>query len=134
VRKEILATLLISAYWIIAGFLVAYSAWDRGFMAAGTGTFQSTLPDPYGLGIILAAAGLIFSFVVLRTLLPSRATQRHRLMRLLDDIGVDEVEAIQQRLAALPDEPDEMERAASLRHAASLRALLQEEKRKNRAD
>jgi hypothetical protein len=129
-RKELLTTLVISAYWIVAGFFVAYSAWDRGFMAAGAGTFQSTLPDPYSLGIILAVAGLIFSFAVIRALLPSRATQRRKLMRLLDDVGIDEIDTIQRKLNAISDDyaPEEIERAASLR------TLVQAQKRKNGAD
>jgi hypothetical protein len=129
-RKELLAALLISAYWIIAGFLVAYSAWDRGYMVSTNFSFQSALPDPYSLGIPLAVVGLILTFVLLRTLLPSRATQRKRLLRLLDDVGVEDVEVIQRKLNAVSSEysPDELQRAASLE------ALLREPKRKNRAD
>ncbi len=87
------------------------------------------MPDPWSLGIVLAAAGLVFSFIVLRTLLPSRATQRRRLMRLLDDIGAEDIDAIQHKLAARSAEDD----FGDLERAASLRSLLQEEKRKNRA-
>ncbi len=132
-RKELLAALLTSVYWIIAGFFVAYSAWDRGYIIGGANNFpgyQSTLPDPYALGIVLAAAGLVFSFIVVRTLLPSRATQRRRLMRLLDDIGAEDIDAIQHKLAARSAEDD----FGDLERAASLRSLLQEEKRKNRAN
>ncbi len=131
-RKELLTTLLISAYWIIAGFFVAYSAWERGYIVGGASNFpdyQSPMPDPYSLGIVLAAAGLIFSFVVIRTLLPSRATQRRKLMRLLDEVGIDEIDTIQRKLSAITDEQgaDEIDREASLE------TLLRQEKRKNRA-
>lgn len=129
-RRELLATLLTSAYWIIAGFAVAYSAWDRGYLVGGANNFpdyQSALPDPYGLGIVLAVIGLIFSFIVIRTLLPSRATQRRRLMRLLDDIGVDEIDTIQRKLSAINDEYG----SEGIERAESFRELLQEPKRKN---
>ena len=81
-RKEIVATLLISLYWIIAGFFVAYAAWDRGFLSGaaaynvGVWPYQPALPDPYTLGIPLAIIGVIFTFILIRTMLPSRATQR----------------------------------------------------------
>ncbi|MBI1257792.1 MAG: hypothetical protein GC204_10010 [Chloroflexi bacterium] len=133
-RKEILATFLISLYWIIAGFLVAYSAWDRGYLSGsaaynvGQWLYQPALPDPYTLGIPLAIIGVIFTFVLIRTMLPSRATQRRRLMRLLDEIGVEDIDAIQRKLTSVSNEADEIEQAVSLR------TLLQEQKRKNGAD
>lgn len=129
-RKELLATLLISTYWIIAGFVVAYSAWERGYIVGGARNFpdyQSPLPDPYSLGIVFAVAGLIFSFIIIRTLLPSRATQRRKLMRLLEDVGIEDVEVIQRKLSAINDEYG----AENLERAASLEALLHEQKRKN---
>ena len=130
-RKEILATLLISAYWIVSGFLVAYSAWDHGFLSGtsvynvGLYLYQSALPDHWSLGIPLAIIGVIFTFILIRTMLPSRATQRRRLMHLLDEIGVEDIDAIQRKLSAVSTEADEIERAVSLRE------LLQEQKRKN---
>ncbi len=132
-RKELLATLLTSAYWMIAGFFVAYAAWERGYVAGGANNYpayQSPMPDPFALGLVLLVAGLLFSFVVLRALLPARATQRRRLMRLLDEAGIEDVETIQRRLTAISDEYG----AASLDRAASLEALLHEQKRKRRAD
>ena len=132
-RKEIVATLLISLYWIIAGFLVAYSAWDRGYLSGiasynvGLYPYQPALPDPWTLGIPLLIIGLIFTFVILRTMLPSRATQRRRLLNLLDEIGVEDIDAIQRKLSAVSNEAEEFEKASSLRE------LLQEQKRKNGA-
>lgn len=130
-RKELLATILISLYWIIAGFFVVYAAWEQGFVVGIGNSFpdyHSTQPDPWALGLILAAAGLVFSFALLRTLLPSRATQRRRLMRLLDDVGVEDIDAIQRKLNAINDEygADTFDRANSLEMAG--------EKRKNRAN
>jgi hypothetical protein len=132
-RKELLAALLISAYWIIAGFVTAYAAWEQGYVAGGANnfpTYHSPMPDAWSLGLILMVVGLILTFVLLRTLLPSRATQRRRLMRLLDEAGIEDVEVIQRKLNAVSSEysPDELQRAASLE------ALLREPKRKNRAD
>ncbi len=129
-RKELLATFLICAYWISAGFFVAYSAWDRGYMVGVANSpslsYQSTMPDPFGLGIVLAVGGLIFTFVLLRVLLPSRATQRRRLMRLLDEVGIEDVDAIQRKLNAVSSEYPLEE----LRRAETLETVLRE-KRKN---
>ena len=130
-RKEIVATLLISAIWAIAGFLTAYSAWEMGISAAGFSQYvEPRLPDPFGLGILAGVIALILTFVILRVMLPSRATQRRRLIHLLDEIGVDDLDAIQRKLSAVSseDNPDELDRGASLR------ALLQEEKRKHQLD
>ncbi len=140
-RKELFATLLISLYWVISGFLVAYSAWDRGFLSGiasynvGVWPYQPALPDPYTLGIPLAIIGLIFTFILIRTMLPSRATQRRRLLKLLDEVGGEDIDMIQRKLQAsaasaeaVSSEADEIDRAVSLR------APLQEQKRKNSAD
>ncbi|MEO8395534.1 MAG: hypothetical protein ABI700_21245 [Chloroflexota bacterium] len=133
-RKELVATLLISLYWMISGFLVAYSAWDRGFLSGsaaynvGVWLYQPALPDPYTLGIPLAIIGVIFTFILIRTMLPSRATQRRKLLKLLDEVGVEDIDLIQRKLTSVSSEADEIEQAVSLR------ALLQEQKRKNSAD
>ena len=129
-RKEVIATLLISTYWIIAGFFVAYSAWESGFRASGNYGSEISLPDPFSLGLLLAVIGLVFSFIILRTMLPSRATQRRKLMRLLDEIGVEDIDAIQRKLNAVSALDDSRE----LERVASLRSLLQEQKRKNSVD
>lgn len=125
-RKEILATLLISVYWIIAGFAVAYSTWRGAMREIYPDIYQASLPDPYSLGLVLAAFGIIFSFVIIRTMLPSRATQRKKLMRLLDDVGIEDVEAIQRKLNNISED-------YNTDSAASLESLLHEQKRKNQA-
>lgn len=129
-RRELAAAMLISLYWIIAGFFVAYSAWEMGY-AVGSQYFSPTmiaLPNPYLSGLILAVIGIIFTFVVARTLLPSRATQRRRLRRLLDDAGIEDVDLIRRKLSVITDEY-----GGDLDRIASLETLLSEQKRKNRA-
>lgn len=125
-RKEILATLLISIYWIVAGFAVAYSTWRGVMRGLYPDIYQASLPDPYSLGLVLAAFGIVFSFVIIRTMLPSRATQRKKLMRLLDEVGIEDVEAIQRKLNTLSED-------YVTDSAASLESLLHEQKRKNQA-
>ena len=49
-------------------------------------------------------------------------------MHLLDEVGVEDIDAIQRKLTSVSNEADEIDRAVSLR------ALLQEQKRKNSAD
>jgi len=128
-RKEIIATLSISTIWAIAGFLTAASAQQWGYGIA-VPDYKPPFPDPYSLGIVLGFSALILTFIVIRTMLPSRATQRRKLMHLLDEIGVEDIDAIQRKLNALSTLDDSQE----LEQVASLSALLQEQKRKNSAD
>lgn len=125
-RKELLATLLISAAWLTAGIAVTYSMYRMLMHELYPDIFQNTLPDPAQLGIVLFSAALIFTFIIIRTLLPSRATQRRKLMRMLDEVGVEDVEAIQRKLSAINDEYG----AESLDRAVPLESLLRDEKRK----
>jgi MFS family permease len=124
-RKQLLAIFLICAYWIIAGFVTAYSAWQMG--ARAWQWQEQILPDPYSLGILLAVIGVILSLVVVRALLPTRESQRRKLMRLLDEVGIDELGAVQRKLDAVTSEypPEELERVEALE------TLMREGKRKN---
>jgi TRAP-type C4-dicarboxylate transport system permease small subunit len=124
-RKQLLAVLLICAYWIIAGFVTAYSAWQMG--ARAWEWMDLTLPDPYLLGILLAVIGVIFSLIVVRALLPTREAQRRKLMRLLDEIGIDEIDVVQRKLNTVSSQypPEDLERVEALE------TLLHEQKRKN---
>ena len=128
-RKELLAVLLISAAWLAAGIAVAYSAWYRAMHGSYPEIYQNSLIAPFLLGILLFGGALIFTFVVVRTLLPSRATQRRKLMRMLDEVGIEDVETIQRKLSAINDEYG----AETVARTTSLESLLREEKRKNRA-
>jgi hypothetical protein len=127
-RKQLLAVFLICAYWMIAGFVVAYSAWQMG--ARAWQWMEQTLPDPYALGILLAVVGIILSLIVVHALLPTRESQRRKLMRLLDEVGIDELGAVQRKLEDVQRQypPGDLERIERLE------TLLSEPKRKNRAE
>ena len=123
-RKQLLAVFLISLYWIIAGFVTAYSAWQTGARVWEWG--ELPLPNPYGLGLILAVVGVMFSLMVVRLLLPTRESQRRKLMRLLDEVGIDELGTVQRKLDDVSRQypPEDVERAERLE-------TLLREKRKN---
>lgn len=125
-RKEILATLLISIIWIAAGIAVAYSAWHSVIQQMYPSYYTGSILDPFLLGLLLFTGALILTFIIIRTMLPSRATQRRKLMRLLDEVGVEDVEAIQRKLNTLSED-------YATESAASLESLLHEQKRKNQA-
>lgn|GEM_PF-3614483 len=128
-RKEILATLLISAAWIAAGIAVAYSTWRMLMHEMYPTIYQNSIIDPYSLGVMLFGGALIFTFIIIRAMLPSRATQRRKLMRMLDEVGIEDMEAIQRKLNALSEEYG----APTLDSTASLESLLHQGKRKNQA-
>jgi TRAP-type C4-dicarboxylate transport system permease small subunit len=123
-RKQLLAVFLICAYWMSAGFVVAYSAWQMG--ARAWEWMDQTLPDPIALGVVLAVVGVIFTLMVVRLLLPTREAQRRKLMRLLDDVGIDELGVVQRKLDDVQRQypPEDLERAERLE-------TLLREKRKN---
>lgn len=127
-RREILATLLISAAWLAAGIAVTYSMYRMLMHDLYPNIFQTTLPDPAQLGIVLFSGALVFTWIVIKALLPSRETQRRRLMRLLDEAGIEDVDVIQRKLNAVTDTYG----AETVERAAALDSLLHEGKRKNR--
>lgn len=126
-RKQLLAVFLICTYWIIAGFVVAYSAWQQG--AGAWQWMEQTLPDPWALGIPLAIVGVLLTLMVVRLLLPTREAQRRKLMRLLDEVGIDELGAVQRKL----EDVQRQYPAEALERVEALETVLRE-KRKNRAD
>jgi hypothetical protein len=128
-RKEILATLLISALWIASGIAVAYSAWYRAMQGSYPDFYHESVLDPFLLGVLLFGGTLILTFIIIRAILPSRETQRRKLMRLLDEVGIEDVETIQRKLSTLSDEYG----AETIDRAESLESPLREGKRKNQA-
>lgn len=129
-RKELLATLLIAVLWIASGIAVAYSTWYGMIRQFYPSYYRDPMIDPWLLGIILFSAALVLTFIIIHKAFPSRATQRRKLMRMLDEVGVEDVEAIQRKLNAMSEEYG----AETVERPVALESLLREEKRKNRLE
>lgn len=129
-RKELLATLLIAVFWIAAGLAVTYSTWYSSLKIVYPDYYRDPMISPYLLGAGLFGLALILTFFIIHRAFPSRATQRRKLMRMLDEVGVEDVEAIQRKLNAMSEEYG----AETVERPVPLESLLREEKRKNRLE